>query len=583
MSNLFSDDLVQRLVDEAEAQGCSPQDLLTQLLHGHHAIERALYESEARYRGIVESQIDLVCLYDTTPRLLFVNDAYCHHFGRSREELIGKSFLDLVDSDQHEAILQRLADCQIDPKPRVAEVRTTLSDGRVAWIEWVDFGIRDADGQVSMIQAVGRDITRTILAEAELWRQEEYYRLLFENNPMPAWVYDLKSQQILSVNKAAIEHYQYSEEEFLSLLAIDLQSPEMRTAMLELLATPNLGSVIGREWRHRKKDGTIFPVEVSSHPIPMSEGERRLVLARDISERKQLEDERIRTRALELAIEKDRELMQLKERFISIVSHEFRTPLTVIKTFTDLLRRYYERLTADSIQEKLDGIAYQVKRMTMLMEDVLTLSRGQNGQLPFHPELTELYHFCRDTVEHVRIADQGKHLFVIENRLSPGLKTRVDRRLLEHVLVNLLSNAAKYSPVGRHILLKLEQSMQGVHVIVQDEGMGISETDLNHLFEPFYRSDAVSKIDGTGLGLAIVKQSVEAHGGVIECESRLGVGTTFTVTLPLISTGMLVKGAQNAVYSQTVPSDLPLNTDTPGQSAADSSAAREVDSPASLR
>jgi PAS domain S-box-containing protein len=540
MSNLFGDDLVQRLVLLAEAQGCEPQDLLSQLLDGHHAIERALYESEARYRGIVESQIDLVCLYDTTPRLLFVNDAYCRHFGKRREDLIGKSFLELVDADQHSGILQRLTDCLVDPKPRVAEVRTTFSDGRVGWIEWVDFGIRNADGQVTMIQAVGRDITRVIRAEAELRQQEEYYRLLFENNPIPAWVYDLKSLQILSVNRAAVDHYQYSQEEFLQLRSVDIQAPEMREAMLELLATPNLGSVVGREWWHRKKDGSTFPVEVSSHPITMSEGERRLVLARDISDRKQLEDERIRTQALELTIGKERELMQLKERFISIVSHEFRTPLTVIKTFTDLLRRYYQRLSPESIQEKLDGIAYQVKRMTQLMEDVLTLSRGHSGQLPFNPELTDVFHFCRDTVEHVRIADQGTHLFLIENHLSPGLQLRVDRRLLEHVLVNLLSNAAKYSPVGRQILVKLDQTVRNVQLVVQDEGMGISEADLKRLFEPFYRAESVSKIDGTGLGLAIVKQSVEAHGGVIECESKLGVGTTFTVTLPLIATGALL-------------------------------------------
>ena len=199
---MLSHQSFEKLAREAARRKCTVEDLVEQLLSEKTGIERALRESEERYRGIVESQIDLVCRYTTEPKLTFVNDAYCTFFHKTREELIGQNFIPLTDADQHEAIYRRLRECQQDPRPRVAEVRSTSPNGEVRWIEWVDFGITDDNGKVVMLQAVGREITRVKQIEAELRMREHHYRVLFERGPLPKWVYDAETYKILDVNLA---------------------------------------------------------------------------------------------------------------------------------------------------------------------------------------------------------------------------------------------------------------------------------------------------------------------------------------------------------------------------------------------
>ncbi|MCA9908470.1 MAG: PAS domain S-box protein, partial [Anaerolineae bacterium] len=290
---MLSNQSFEKLADEAARRNCTVDDLVEQLLSENTGIEHALRESEERYRGIVESQIDLVCRYTTEPKLIFVNDAYCAFFHKTREELIGHSYIPLTDSDQHAAIYQRLRDCEQDPRPRVAEVRTTFPNGEVRWIEWVDFGITDASGKVVMLQAVGREITRLKHSEAELRTREHHYRVLFEYGPMPKWVYDAETYRILDVNQAAVVQYGYTREEFLQMDIRELVAPEVRAEMDKRMAMPDFHVDSDVESRHMKKDGTIFDVEIRSHEISLGKRRARLVLAQDRTLHKLLEQERI--------------------------------------------------------------------------------------------------------------------------------------------------------------------------------------------------------------------------------------------------------------------------------------------------
>lgn len=496
------------------------------------AFERALFESESRYRGILDSQIDLICQYTPDLLLTFVNDAYCKFFGQTAQELIGKSFVPMIDADQHAAIYQRRDECLIDPSPRVAEVRRTVSDGKVYWTQWVDFGIRDEMGKVILIQAVGRDVTRLKEVEAELREQEERYRSLFKMSPVPMWLYDVETLRFLEVNDAALRQYGYAREEMLLLTTEVIQAPDQQEQMRQVLAQFERESVEQLEWQHCRKNGTLFDVEITSHELVLNNRRVRFVVASDITERKLLEQQRIYANSLEVAIEKDREIMRVKEKFVSVVSHEFRTPLAVILSSVEILRRYHEKLTPDNLREKLEGIGVQVQRMVALLEDVLTVTKGNAGQVEFKPEAVDVAYFCTTLVDHIRTADRDRHRFVVEFDLPIGTHFMLDRRLLEHILLNLLSNASKYSPEGDVIMLIVEREDNDMVFMITDTGIGIPEKDQTRLFEPFHRADNVTAIDGTGLGLAIVKQSVDKHGGSITFESEEGRGTTFIVRLP---------------------------------------------------
>ncbi len=529
---MLSDRLVEKLAQEATRRNCSVDDLVEQLFEEKTGIERALHESEERYRGIAESQIDLVCHYTPELKLTFVNDAYCQFFRKPREALIGQSFVPMMDADQHEDIERRRRECLSDPKPRVAEVRVTLPGNEVRWVQWVDFGITDDTGEVVMIQAVGREVTQLKQTEAELRAKEHHYRALFESSPLPSWLYDQATFCILDVNQAASAQYGYSREEFLQMDIRKLVASNGVAHMEALAAQTNI-SVDGEVTSlHVKKDGTEFEVAIYCHQINIDSRRARLVFARDMTISKQLEQERIYASSLETALAKDREILDLKERFLSVVSHELRTPLAVILSWVNILSRYHEKLTPQMQLEKLNLIRSQVKRMTHLLEDVLAVSRGHANRIEFQPTTADILTTCEEIAEYVRVADQNQHPVNIESMLPPGTSAQLDKRLIEHILINLLSNATKYSPIGKPVTLSIHHEDDQLVFSVRDSGVGIPKEAQERLFEPFFRAENVASIDGTGLGLVIVKQSVEKHGGTIDYKSRVGKGTTFTIRLP---------------------------------------------------
>jgi PAS domain S-box-containing protein len=497
----------------------------------HQNLVNRLYASEERYRVMVESQIDLVSQFDANTNLTYFNDAYAKFFGITPETHLGKSFLGEVVSDDHSFVLARVERLLRDPHPGVTITRNLDAEGRVRWVQWVDHGITDQNGNVTQIQAVGRDVTRLVEIENELHRKESEWRLLFEQNPLPMWVYDTETLRFMTVNEAAIRSYGYTREEFLGMSIRDIR-PEVDTEQLtQRLAELDDSPSTGTEWVHRRKDGSLFNVLISSNAVEWGGRRGRLVLAADITERKQYEAQQMYAQKLEIELAKEREVSELKERFMSIVSHEYRTPLSIIKLTSDLLLNYADRLSIDNQKEKLERIRSQVDRMQHLLEDVMTITRANLNKQLFMPESMELVTFARMMLENIELTDGGKHQFEYRPA-KPALHVTADPRLLDHVLTNLLSNAVKYSPEGTTVRLTLDESQDFVEIDVHDEGIGIPEADQSRVFQPFHRARNASSHPGTGLGLAIVKQYVEMHGGNVWFESIENHGTSFKLHLP---------------------------------------------------
>jgi len=233
---------------------------------------------------------------------------------------------------------------------------------------------------------------------------------------------------------------------------------------------------------------------------------------------------------LQTALRQEQHLNDLKSRFVSMVSHEFRNPLTTILMTTELL------LSGKSPPEKtynhLTRIRQLGNELTHLVDEVLDLSQVESGKLEFTPVPLNLTMFCQELVDEMRSNLGNRHNLVLVHPNSSSITADIDHQILRHILTNLLSNAIKYSPDDSTVTLMLTCQSETVYLQVQDQGIGIPNTDQTHLFTAFHRASNVGKIPGTGLGLNIVKTMVDLHGGTISVHSKEGEGSTFTVGLP---------------------------------------------------
>lgn len=238
--------------------------------------------------------------------------------------------------------------------------------------------------------------------------------------------------------------------------------------------------------------------------------------------------------ALELSenLRKEAEtLTQLKSRYLSMASHEFKTPLTSILGSSSLLENYSEKLSEDQKRKHLHKIQKAVKQMNQLLEDVLLLGHVDSGKIYCRPESIELVEFCREIIESFQSIYPRRSIKFSCN--APFIKTYLDPYLLRSILNNLLSNALKYSQDITSIVFELYSTPTNVIFKIRDRGIGIPADDLDRLFETFHRAKNVGNIRGTGLGLSIVKSFVELHSGTIEVNSVLNSGTTFMVSFPI--------------------------------------------------
>lgn len=238
----------------------------------------------------------------------------------------------------------------------------------------------------------------------------------------------------------------------------------------------------------------------------------------------------------DIATELQREaenLVQLNSRYISMTSHEFRTPMTTIYSSSELLEHYSQKWSEEKKLRHLKRIQSSINTMTKLLDEVLTIGQADAGKLELKPVNLDIVQLAKELVEQLHLTtDKPRINLQVSGEIhNPTL----DPKLLRHILTNLLSNALKYSPEGGTVEFTLTSEGEQLILSVQDSGIGIPESDLIHLFESFQRASNVGSLPGTGLGLAIVKKCVDRHQGTITVKSTVGVGTTFTVTLPMHS------------------------------------------------
>ncbi len=365
-------------------------------------------------------------------------------------------------------------------------------------------------------------------AESALRDSEARYRLFIDSAPIAAFITDAEGVVLLA-NQEAEKLLGYEHEALLGQ-PVEVLIPEALWNQHVGHRKLYLNDLAGRRGGMfdvpvLRKDGSLFSADIRLRPVDTSAGPVIIGFIIDVTQRRQVEQ------ALRQALAQEKELGDLKTRFVSVASHEFRTPLATILATSETLMHYRDRMSPGQVDARLQKIAQQVTHMKDIMEEVLHLARLQAGRIEFDPQPGDLNALCEEIVEEYVSQAEYRGRILYACAASPVLGS-FDARLMRQVIYNLVSNALKYSPAEKSVQIDLSCDDGEIMLRVKDEGIGIPEEDLKHLFEPFHRGSNVGTISGTGLGLSITQHAVELHGGTILPEGHVGPGTTFTVRLP---------------------------------------------------
>ncbi|MDJ0727414.1 MAG: PAS domain-containing sensor histidine kinase [Prochloraceae cyanobacterium] len=395
--------------------------------------------------------------------------------------------------------------------------------------------VRAEQRTIQLIQT-NRKLHKQIIArkkiEQNLRNSEEKYRSVVNN--LKEVVFQIDDSGLWTfLNPAWSEITGFTIEETLQTNFLNYIHPEDRQIALKNLQSllTNQNNHAQYQIRYLTKDNNFRWIEVIKQ-IMKDLSDNTIGISgtlNDITERKKAQQELIE------ALEKERELGELKSRFVSMTSHEFRTPLAIISSSAGLLQSYGDKLNQEKKDKHLNRIQSSVTHMTDLLNDVLTISKAEANKLEFNPQPLNLKLFCYDLIDEIKLgySNHDIHLSLgakLEN--NSEFNFNLDKKLLRHIFSNLLSNAIKYSSEESNVYFSCEWIEKNLIFKIKDEGIGIPTEDLPHLFESFHRCQNVGNIQGTGLGLAIVKHSVELHQGVIDVTSEINKGTTFTITIP---------------------------------------------------
>lgn len=311
---------------------------------------------------------------------------------------------------------------------------------------------------------------------------------------------------------------------------------------------------IGREVYGQRKDGTTFPFRLGVSEVKFSDRKIFTGFIHDLSRQKD-DEKRIKsyTEELEAKIkertqdlvklinelesakehvsalfEKERELNQLKTRFVSMASHEFRTPLSSIQLSASLIDKYTVKNDVANVEKHTGKIKNSINNLTTILNDFLSLEKLEAGRVEANPTAFNIIAFAEEITEEMQLISKQNQLIVYEHKGNTA-DVFIDLNLLKNCIINLISNAIKYS--GENTMIQFNSTVSDGELIIEviDNGIGIPDVDQNSLFEPFFRAHNTGDIPGTGLGLNIVKRYVGLMNGEVSCQSSQNVGTTFTL------------------------------------------------------
>ena len=495
-------------------------------------------------RSLIESPDERVFFKDLESRLVMVSAGFLAAVapGRTLEEVLGKTDFDLFSGPHAAAAFDDDQHVITTGQPIVAKIeRETFHDRPDAWVSTTKLPLRNEDGRAHRhvghrprCDSPDRGRGGADCEPRALRASERQYRLMFEHNPQPSFVYDRETLRIVVVSNAAIACYGYSREEFLSMTIRDLAPEEGLDELDQYIATAPHGALRGlvlRAWLHRYKDGSLADVEITSDDIVLDGRACRIVLCQDVT---------ARNRAIaELAVARDQavESSKVKSAFLANVSHEIRTPMNGVIGMNDLL---LDTDLDDEQRAYAEQVARSGDQMMAIINDILDLSKIEAGQFELDIADFELRETIEQTCAAASFEAHAKGLqLTVQFADQVPASVLGDGRRLQQILLNLVSNAVKFTAEGS-VTVSVTSGLDSasgtmVRIEVADTGIGINPQALDRMFEPFTQADASTtrNYGGTGLGLAIARELAERMGGTIGASSEPGRGSSFWFELPL--------------------------------------------------
>jgi len=487
-------------------------------------IEKNLRESEEKFSKMFHSSPSPMILSEIKSGLVVdVNESFTALTLYRKDELIGSSVLDLdIWANKRDRIKYvkkmkeelSIRNYEIQLKTKRGDHLFTLISGEIVKI-----------GSVEYLFSAGTDITELIRAEEALTESENRYRLLFESNPHPMWVYDLENLKFLAINEAAVRHYGYTREEFSVMSIKDIRPDSDIPALLENVSKISEGIDEAGIWQHKKKDGTIIDVKITSHTLLWSGRHAEVVLAHDVTVQKKAEEELIEAKKIAENSEK------LKTEFLAQMSHEIRTPINAILSFSHLLKDDISKLNPEEMESSFNIMDNAGKRIIRTIDLILNMSEVQTGTYKLTFTKCDLFTdiLIPLSTQHEQICKSKGIELVIDKNIGK-LFVEVDEYTVTQIFDNLLGNAVKYTKEGKIEIIGKHKKNK-IYIDVIDTGVGISEEYLPNLFLPFSQEEQgyTRKFEGAGLGLALVKEYCELNNAKIYCESKKGKGSKFTI------------------------------------------------------
>lgn len=331
---------------------------------------------------------------------------------------------------------------------------------------------------------------------------------------------------IEAVNPAVTRLFGYPSDEMIGHnIKMLMPEPDKRQhdQYIEKYSQTGKANIIGkgREVTGKRKDGSIFPFLLSISEVILSKRKMFTGIIHDISELREVKD----------ALKKEMLLNELKSRFVTMASHEFRTPLSAILSSASLIGKYNDSDDEIKRLKHINRIKSSVTNMTNILNDFLSLSRLEEGMVMNHPVGFEIKELAEEVIGELSSLVKAKQN-VIYAHMGEQETIVLDKNIIKNIIINLLSNAIKYSGEDKQINITTIADTRELSIVIKDQGIGIPDADKPHLFSRFFRAQNVTNIQGTGLGLNIVKKYIDLLGGSITYISELNTGSTFTVNIP---------------------------------------------------
>lgn len=504
----------------------------------------AVMESEEKFRTFFELGLIGMCILDLDLSWINVNNKFCEMLGYSKEELENIHW-DAITHPKHsreemigiEKIRTGISNSFFGEKRFISKSNKIL-DTRISIKSVCKDGIKP-DYFLCLVEDISEKVEyqqsleeyKDKLEEMVLFRtkqakeSEERFRTLAENSEDSIMRFNLNFEH-LYVNRVVEMQTGIKQHDFIGKTHEQLGFDKHIIEVIDKALSNAVLSKRKNRIEFMLPNGLWIDWLIIPEFDENGEVKSLMTSGRDITERKRVEEK------LNRALELERQTSEMKSQFISTTSHEFRTPLTTILASAELIEMYSHKWSDEKLREHYNKIYTAVDYMTSLLDDVLTINHSDSGKLLFTAIKGNLDDFCKGVFEDARNMSGLNHIleytFAGENVVH-----EYDPKLLRQILSNLLSNAIKYSPHGGLIELRIKPAKNGTEFMVSDQGMGISDKDINKVFDAFHRGGNSTAIAGTGLGLTIVKQLVELMNGKLRVISAPGEGSRFFVTLPI--------------------------------------------------